>query len=312
MTNLLDVVPGLEAALKPPTDGADFTAIAVTLSPDDVQAMLTQIGLLSDDDFDWAHVGMMADMMQAGEWVPLGQIAIAASAADEFKLVDGHHRLRAAVLASWTAEWLVTCLWNQNCSAHDLYRRLNLVSTPRTDADIGHAVFGDQLSEKMQSIIITAARYQNEWDTGYQLPEFCHWPPIRDNVARARYRAEAFKKADLIINDARVLDRVKRRLFDPMVMAVVAETLVTKPDHASIFWKAVVSGGQGVAGELRTRLIRGRPRGSSEHYWPRLVGQAWNDHMANLGVAVPARNPSPGPSQNERPAPKAHDSPAPK
>ena len=76
-------------------------------------------------------------MMQAGEWAPLGQIVIAGSAADEFKLVDGHHRLRAAMLATWTEKWIVTCLWNQNCSEHELYRRLNAVSAPRTDADIG-------------------------------------------------------------------------------------------------------------------------------------------------------------------------------
>ena len=44
-----------------------------------------------------------------------GQIVIAGSAADEFKLVDGHHRLRAAMLATWTEKWIVTCLWNQNC-----------------------------------------------------------------------------------------------------------------------------------------------------------------------------------------------------
>ena len=232
-----------------------------------------------------AHVGMVADMMQAGERAPLGQIVIAGSAADEFKLVDGHHRLRAAMLATWTEKWIVTCLWNQNCSEHELYRRLNAVSSPRTDADIGRALFGGQMSEQMQSIIITAARYQNEWDKGYRLPEHCNKPPMRDNVARARDSIEAFKKADLIINDAQVLSRVKRRLLDPMVMAVIAGTLAAEPDRAGIFWKAVVSGGQGVAGELRVQLIRGRPRGASKHYRPRLAAQAWNDYVAILGAS---------------------------
>ena len=293
MTDLLHIVPGLGPALEQPTDGTDATATAITLTPNDIHEILTRIGLLTDDEFDWAHVRMVADMMQAGEWAPLGQIVIAGSAADEFKLVDGHHRLRAAMLATWTEKWIVTCLWNQNCSEHELYRRLNAVSAPRTDADIGRTLFGGQISEQMQSIIITAARYQNEWDTGYRLPEHCNKPPMRDNIARARDSIEAFKKADLIIDDAQVLSRVKRRLLDPMVMAVIAGTLAAEPDRAGIFWKAVVSGGQGVAGELRAQLIRGRPRGASKHYRPRLAAQAWNGYLANLGTSqAESENPS--------------------
>ena len=281
MTEPNHIVPALEPALTRP-DGSDGTGVGITLTPDDARAILLHMGCLRETEIDWGLVGMLADSMQADEWPTGGQIMFLVSDTGEATLFDGHHRLHAAIVASWTGFWIVTGLWNCKDSARDMHRIINSNRLPRTDADIGHNLFADRLSPEMQSIIITAARYQNEWSSEYRLPEHCHTPPLRDNIARARELLEAFKQADLIINNADVLSRTKRRLMTPMVLAVVTTTLEASPQDATTFWKAVVTGGQGVAGTLRAELMRGRPRGASKHYWPRLVGQAWNDYMTDV------------------------------
>ena len=276
------IVPALELALTPPPGGSDGTGAGITLTPDDARAILLHMGCLREDEIDRGLVGMMADSMQADEWSTGGQIMFLVSDTGEATLVDGHHRLHAAIVAGWTGLWIVTGHWNCKDSARDMHRIINSIRLPRTDADIGHALFNDQLSPEMQSIIITAARYHNEWSSEYRLPEICHTPRLRHDIARARELLEVFKQADLIINNAEVQSRTKRRLMTPMVMAVVTATLATDPQDATTFWKAVVTGGQGVAGTLRAALMRGHPRGASKHYWPQLVGQAWNDYMKDV------------------------------
>lgn len=282
MTHIEHVVPALEPVLHRPSNGKGFTVAAITLTPTDAGKILDHLSLLSSNDIDRNHVGMLADSMRAGEFAPGGQIHIWASDAAGIRLVYGHHQLHAAIIAGRTDTWCVTVHWNHKLSAHEMHRRMKVNQHPLTDADVGRAVFDGELSPEMQAIIIPAARYQNEWNTEYQLPEQCQVPPVCDNIARARERLEAFKQADVIINTPGILGRIKGRLTAPMVMAVIAETLVAEPHIAATFWKDVVAGGQGVAEDLRIMLIQGPPRGAGKHYWPHLVGQAWNDYIDEL------------------------------
>ena len=42
-----------------------------------------------------------------------------------FSLVDGQHRLQAAVNADWTGPWVITCLWGEERRAEDIYIQLD-------------------------------------------------------------------------------------------------------------------------------------------------------------------------------------------
>ena len=112
-------------------------------------------------------------------------------------LVDGQHRLQAAVTADWTGEWTIRCLWHSGYTAYHIYTVLDTAQSQRTAAGY------DQFSNRSQNAVIAAARYQNVWRTDYSIPPFCSNPPVRDNIARANDRILAFEKADQIIHDNR-------------------------------------------------------------------------------------------------------------
>ena len=139
--------PGLDAtvilgpALTPPTDSTDETWAAITLTPEDAHAILTDLSYLDEHDIDFLHVGMLADKMQAGGWLPLSQITFVISATGEPQLVDGHHRLHAVIVAGFTDKWIVCSFWNQRYSGSDMHKKLNSVREPRGDADIGRVLY---------------------------------------------------------------------------------------------------------------------------------------------------------------------------
>ena len=291
MTTPNMAVPALGPALTPPTDNTDETWAAITLTPEDAHAILTHRSYLDEHDIDFLHVGMLADKMQAGEWLPLSQITFVISATGEPQLVDGHHRLHAVIVAGFTDKWIVCSFWNQRYSGSDMHKKLNSVREPRGDADIGRVLYYDQLTEQMQSIIITAARYLNHWNSQYQLPELCHTPPQRDNIARARERLDAFREVDLVIQEKGVASHIRTWLATPTVVAIMAETTAGEPGDAASFWRAVATNGNGIAGELRDRLIEQPPREAGNYYRARLAAQAWNQRKSPGRLRAEYRRP---------------------
>ena len=134
------IVPALKSVLAPPTDDQGATTEVITLTPEDDLAILTHMGFLGEHDIDPDLVRTLADSMEAGEWLRLSQLSILISDTGEPHLVDGHHRLHAAILAGWTGPWCVTCYWDLQYSVRDLHLMLNSVRIPRTDADIARVL----------------------------------------------------------------------------------------------------------------------------------------------------------------------------
>lgn len=278
------------AALKRPDDDTPITVNSVTLSPEDCQDILTYLSYHRQRNIKPAHVGNIADMMLNGEFAPGSMLTFALDENNQQVLVDGQHRLQAAVSADWTGDWTIRCLWHPGYTAYHIYTVLDTAQAQRTAAVIGRAAGYDQLSNRPQNAVIAAARYQNVWRTEYSLPPFCSNPPVRDNIARANERILAFEKADQIIHDNRATSHVKRRLAVPMVLATMSETLHQSPWEAADFWHRVATNGDGTAGELRNTLIQGRPPKSSAYYIARVTANAWNQRKSTAKFRRDNRN----------------------
>ena len=208
-------------------------------------------------------------------------------------LVDGQHRLRAAVLAKWTGAWNVRVMWPSDVqNVVGLYVLLDGYQKRRTPAVMGRALGFDGLSDRVQMVVIAAAKYQNQWrPSEYSPPGACSLPPIRDNVARGHKRLDDFKKADHILNMGTTSAKARRRMMTAQVLAIMVETLAVAEDsEAEDFWTGVATNGNGVAGELRDSLIAAKPPRAGAMYTPRLVAGAWNTRTADkLRVPRPGK-----------------------
>lgn len=284
-----NIVPALRRATAMPTSGEEITIRTATLSPEDAQEIFDKMHYERQRSIVPGHVGMLADMMLSGHFTAGSQITFAPNDNGDLVLVDGQHRLQAAVTADWTAKWSIRVLWNNR--AEDVYIVMDTSVRQRSLAVVGKAAGYENLSNRAQNVIVAAARYQNMWRTDYQLPVLCNVPPILDNVARANERMDAFETADSIINDKHATTQIKRRLSTPMVMAVMTETLHALPDEAASFWNDVANNGRGVASELKDALIEGRPIKSAVNYIPRLAAHAWNQRHSNGRIRREHRRP---------------------
>ena len=286
MTKANNFPQALKEAWTPPTNGETVSLVVATLTPDDALDVVTQAGVVNRNDIDWSHVGMLADMMQQSEWLSGSQISLLMTDTGQPHLVGGNHRLYAAHAAGFTGKWVIRCIWDNEQSAEDVYQDLNPIQKPQGDDVIGRALGHDQLSVKMQEIMITVGRYTLQWDTGYQLPELCHTPPIRDIVARIQARLGAFEQADEMLQEPGVTEDHKSKIATPMVMAVVVETIALEPEEAVRFWRAVFTNGDGIAGQLRQKLLGARPSTSGEYYEARLAVHAWEQHSSRSTLQV--------------------------
>ena len=275
-----DQVRTLEEALSPPLDGADMRITSVLLTPEEAHTILSIMSYPKQRRIMRGHVGMLADAMVNGDFVRGRQITFAPNYDGKQELIDGQHRLQAAVDANWTGKWSICCLWDKDDYADRAYIRLDTAQKERTAAVIGRAAGYENLTAGMQSCIIAAARYQNVWSDEYELPSFCNTPPPRDCLARVDDHMEAFATANAMLLDSRVRPQIKRRIISPMVMAVISETLHTAPSEAKEFWYKVATNGDEVSGDLRNLLIVGKPKKGSIYYMPRITTQAWNQREA--------------------------------
>ena len=275
-------VQALAEALSPPTGNSDRKVTQVTLTPQDDQNILDLMSYHRQRHISRPHVGNLADSMINGEFVPARLITFAPDHNGQHVLVDGQHRLQAAVDAHWTGEWVICALWGEHNNARDVYLRLDTSQKERAPKVIGIAVGHDHLSRRIQEVMVATARYQNLWRESYRNPPFCHVPPPRDNLERLEDRMHAFEQVNEIFDDKRVKAHTRRRLSSPMVLAVITETLHTSPDDASIFWRQAATDGTDIAGTLRELIIVSRPAHiTSPHYAPRLAAQAWNQRQAS-------------------------------
>ena len=194
-------------------------------------------------------------------------------------LVDGQHRLRAAVIAGETRKWIVRVVWTQ--SAEEIHGNLDRLVRPRTRGDAAHSIGYEDLDPKTKNIMIGAAQYLLIWDPEYELPELCHRPPERDCIARSDSRIDAVKKSEEILNLERATREIKNRMSSSKLLAVIIETLHAAPEESEAFWTAVMTNGEGIAGELRAALLTGRPPRSSVNYLSRLMVLGWNQRHSN-------------------------------
>ena len=111
----------LAQALTPPTDGDDIKLTAVTLTPEDAHNILSTMNYTRHRRISTAHVGRIAHAMATGKFTEMSQITFAPDHERNLVLVDGQHRLQAAVNADWTGPWVITCLWGEERRAEDIY-----------------------------------------------------------------------------------------------------------------------------------------------------------------------------------------------
>lgn len=289
-----DITAALREALKPPTDGSDMKVRVVTLTPDDARNLLKLMAWEGSRKMTPAHVDRLADAMINNEFIKGSQITFVADDAGdagEPVLIDGQQRLEAAVIAGWTGPWVVRCLWGEEYQAQHAYIRLDTSQKERTPAVIGHATGLAFLSDRMVNRIVTAARYQNLWSMEYELPSLCNAPPIRDCLNLIYARLPAFEMADNVMAHKQACTQIQRRVAIPMVMAVIVATLHAMPQEAEEFWNAVVANGEGVAANLRSLLIEGKPQQSGTYYMARLAAHGWNQRRCTGRVRMQHRNP---------------------
>ena len=284
----------LDCIFEKPKDDSDVSNGMVTLTPKDAEAILSRMNFERQRDTDWPHARMLADMMLNNEWAAGSQLTFAFDkVTNEPALVDGQHRLRAAVLAKWTGAWNVRVMWPSDVqNVVGLYVLLDGYQKRRTPAVMGRALGFDGLSDRVQMVVIAAAKYQNQWrPSEYSPPGACSLPPIRDNVARGHKRLDDFKKADHILNMGTTSAKARRRMMTAQVLAIMVETLAVAEDsEAEDFWTGVATNGNGVAGELRDSLIAAKPPRAGAMYTPRLVAGAWNTRTADkLRVPRPGK-----------------------
>ena len=272
------IIPALHEALAPPPKGVAYTVRTATLNPEEAAEILSMMSYPRQRPIQPSHVGMIADMMVAGQFPP-GSLLTFALMNNIPKLVDGQHRLQAIVNADWTGDWIIRCLWSEEFNATTLYTVMDTSQKPRSTAIVGRAVGYEQLSSRLQNAIIAAARYQNLWRAEYEMPPFCNTPPVRHNIDRANERLTAFERADQIIADRNATSYIRRWLATPMILAIMVETLTKKPWDADEFWTKVATTGGGVANELRNALVHGPPTKASKYYNARLAAHGWNQRQ---------------------------------
>ena len=272
-------VPRLDSFFDPPQDGM-VGIFSTDLSPGEARAFL-------DTSFerqrlaDPKHIGTLADMMQNSEWLPGEQLTFVVEN-DKPILVDGQHRLRAAIEANWTGLWCIRVIHSE--SPQGAYVLLDTNQKKRPPSVIGEALGFEGLSPKAQQNVIAAAKYQNDWRRGqdYELPKLCSVPPVRDNVARARERLPQFQQADLIIQ-RNGNPRVRQTLRTSKIFAVLAEVLVNGGEEAVYYVTEVAGSGGGIAQEVREELREKSPKRKaagqkslSSYFAPRVAAMGWN------------------------------------
>ena len=282
----------IQAALARPTDGSRAKISVVKITPAEAHYILNVMSYPRQRKINPGHAGMLADSMSNNEFIPWRELTFAPDQNSNPILIDGQHRLQAATSAGWTEEWVICCLWAKEFDIDSSYIRLDTSQKERTASVIGHAVSEYQhTSGQMQDSIIKAASYQNRWDTEYELPPFCYTPPNRDCMDRVKRQMSSFEKADQVMNHSDVRAHIRRRLASPMVLAIMAETLHTMPQEAEGFWRAVAASDGGIASDLHSLLLEGKPPKTTVHYIARLAAQAWNQRASNGRLRRENRNP---------------------
>ena len=222
-------------------------------------------------------MGTLAHMMLTGQFGPGSQITFAIDSPGVPKLVDGQQRLEAVVAAGWTGLWSVRCFWLEDFSAGKIHAVMDTSQLQRTPAAIAQA----------RRLAPTVGQDTGRHHQRSALPELL---AHRIRAAPVLHRPAGFsttsaaptngwrpsRKADQIIHDQTATAPIKRRLAAPMVLAVMTETLSTMPGEAADFWRDVATNGTGIAAELRSSLMEGRPPKASKYYIVRLVAHAWN------------------------------------
>ena len=280
MTTLDGFSNELRAALVPPPEGVEAKVSVVEITPDEAYHILHMMGYSRQRKIAQGPAAKIADAMSHDEFIGYREITFAPDDDGNILLIDGQHRLQAVVTSHWTGKWVVCCLWG-HFKAETAYIRLDTAQKERTAAVIGRAMdLFQHMSTQMQNAIISAARYPCIWDPRYELPVLAHIPPERDGVERIVSQMTAFEKADEIIQNTDVRAHIRRRLGSPLVLAIMAETLHTCPEEAEAFWRSVAISAGGIASDLHSLLLEGKPPKSSSNYMARLATQAWNQRAS--------------------------------
>ena len=173
-----DITVELERLLaKQPGDDYPHTYAMIELTPDEAQEILTVMCYERQRNVNPAHVGMLADMMLHEEFAPLSLLTFCIDESIQLSLVDGQHRLEAALTGAWTERWLVRCLRGPEFPPDKTYTVLDTSQKERSAAVISKSIGYDQLHPSLQTAVVPASRYQCQWSTEYENPPHVQDPP---------------------------------------------------------------------------------------------------------------------------------------
>ena len=278
-----DITEELEKLLAlNPDDEYEDTFAAIELTTDEVQEILAVMCYERQRTVNPAHVGMLADMMLHKEFLPLRLLTFCIDDVGQLALVDGQHRLEAALTSGWIGRWLVCCIRGDEFPADKAYTLLDTSQKERSAAVISKSIGYDQLYASLQTAVVPASRYQCQWSTEYENPLMCKIPPTRDCIDRGNSMIAAYEKLDKIIFHPDTRNLTKNRLTKALVVAVITETIHTTGAEAEKFWTLVATNGTGIAADLRNLLMSGRPqRNAGKNYTARLAAHAWNQRNSS-------------------------------
>lgn len=266
----------LRQTLTKPEDDTELTTTTVLLRLPDIEAILSSLSFYRQRNIRPATVGRIADTMMKGLFAPGDQITFAANHVQEPQLVDGQHRLQAALTAGWENYWTIRALWSEHYSAERVYMQIDTAQNLRNAATIGQAAGFAGLTSRITKSIVAAAFYQNLWSSEYRMPALTRTPPNDDCVNRALLRLPQFQAFDLMLDRPEASTALKKRLCSPMNLAIITETMATSAEEAELFWPAVLKRTGMIPNQLCDRLAESRDRRSKNYYYPRILAQAWN------------------------------------
>ena len=187
------------------------------------------------------------------------------------RMIDGQHRIKAALRAEWRGRWDIQCLWAPHQTAAAMYIRVDTAQSARSAADISRAAGYDSLSETMGGSIVRVAKYLLAWDPDYENPPGTSGPFPEDVSYILTYYEDALHHADAIIASSTTDPTLKDRIKSPMVFTVMAATIHQHGAEAIKFWRNVVNFIGDMPKQLALELIKPRPRNAPPRYYGKVA-----------------------------------------
>ena len=264
----------------------------VTLTVSEAAALVALVSEWFQRPVRLRLVADLADVLAAREWVGWPLLTLVVGKDHPPMVIDCQHRLRAHIEAgrraggSLSVEYLVQVV--RGIEPPEAYSRLDVVTQPRSPADVGRAMVlpvPPRFVASALSVALKALRYRLPHDTVVTVDgkAVSVLPAYRDRRAYVVERSAQFHQLGEMVAPAAgpCTVKVRSRLLSSSFAAVCLETLAHAPDAALEFWSVVLHE-EGAKKQWHTfareRIIEALPETVPGRPFHRLYGvvTAWN------------------------------------